>query len=232
MFTHDPVEFPRLKQCNLPIGRVYQIESGQHAGAVYPSITRILAASPKPQLEAWKQRVGPEEAKRVVSRAGIRGASIHRLAENYLGNNPLPEVMPNITGMWRFLAPWLETNITRVVAQEQDVYSHRLKVAGRMDLLADVTQLLSIVDVKSAERFKREAWVRDYFLQVTFYGCAVYELTGLRVKKLVLPIVSPEGLQVFECGPLDHFDELKTRIDGFYQTFNPATNSFAGKYAV
>jgi hypothetical protein len=230
MFIHEPVEFPRLKQCNLPIGRVYQIESGRHRGAVFPSITRILASSPKPHLEAWKQRVGMDEAKKIVARAGIRGASVHRLAENYLGNEALPEVTPNITEMWRHLQPWLGENITRVVAQEQDVYSHKLKVAGRMDLLADVKSLLSIVDVKSAERFKKREWIEDYFIQCTFYACAVYELTGLKVKQLVLPIVNPSGLQVEIAKPTEYLPQLMARIDLFYQSFDPETNSFAGKH--
>lgn len=229
MFLHEPVEFPRLKQCNLPIGRVYQIESGQHKGSVYPSITRILASSPKPQLEAWKKRVGAEEAKKIVARAGIRGTSVHRLAENYLGNEDLPEVMPHITGMWKHLMPWLHDNITRVIVQEQDVYSQKLKVAGRMDLLADVKDLLSVVDVKSAERFKKREWITDYFIQCTFYACAVYELTGLKVKQLVLPIVNPDGLQVEIAKPTEYLPQLMERIDLFYQTFDPATNSFAGK---
>jgi hypothetical protein len=32
-------------------------------------------------------------------------------------------------------------------------------------------------------------------------------------------VVSPVGLQVFECSPRKHMDELFARIETFYQTY-------------
>jgi genome maintenance exonuclease 1 len=235
MFIHESVEFPTLKQHNLSIGRVYRVESGKDAGAVYPSITRILAARPKPALEAWKARLGRAEAAKQTARAGAQGANVHKLAECYLGNEELPSYGPNVTELWQHLHPWLHDNITAVIAQEQDVYSNKLQVGGRMDLLAnvrvwdtirsDIRGELAVVDIKTAKQEKRLEWVRDYFLQGTFYACAVFELTGLRVKKIVLPITHPGGLQVVECKPTEYLDELRERIDEFYLTYEPSANT-------
>lgn len=227
MFIHESVDFPSLKQHNLSIGRVYKVENGSDAGAIFPSITRVLSAKPKPHLEAWKDRVGRKEAAKITSRAGVQGSNLHHLAECYLGNHELPKHPPNVAELWQHVHPWLTSNITRVVVQEQDVYSRLLKVAGRMDLLADVVRELAVVDLKTATRPKREDWIEDYFLQGTFYACAVYELTGLKPKKVVLPIVNPTGLQVFTCKPADYLSRLQERIAEFYQYYDFTANAVA-----
>lgn len=225
MFIHEAVDFPTLKQQNLSIGRVYSVLTGKHAGQVFPSITRILAAKPKPHLIAWRERLGPVEAAKQSARASAQGANVHKLAECYLGNEELPSYGPNVTELWQHLHPWLTTNITSVIVQEQDVYSHLLKVGGRLDLLARLLKDAAVVDIKTSKGEKREDWIRDYFLQGTFYACAVYELTGIKVKKIVLPVVNPNGLQVFEAPAMKHFDELKSRIDEFYRSYDPAANT-------
>jgi genome maintenance exonuclease 1 len=201
---------------------VYLVEDGSDKGEVYPSITRILAAKPKPALEAWKKRVGKREAARVSQVATVQGGNVHKLSECYLGNEPLPDYSPNVKELWRSLYPWFDEHITAVIAQEQDVYSRKLKVGGRMDLLAEVDGDLAVVDIKTAKQEKREEWVQDYFLQETFYAVAVYEITGQLPKRLILPVVSPYGLQLFESTPMQHFAELRQRIAEFYLTYEAA----------
>lgn len=222
-FSHDDsLKFPKLKQHNSSIGRVYSVEDGKHKGKVYPSITRVLSAKEKPALEAWKKRVGAKEAARITQVARVQGGNVHKLLECYLENEPLPEASPNVAELWGKVHPWFDAHITRVRAQEQDVFSHKLRVAGRMDLLADVDMDLAVVDLKTAKQEKLEAWVQDYFLQCTFYAVSVYELTGQLPKKIILPVVSPYGLQLFESTPAKHFAELQRRIDEFYLTYEAA----------
>lgn len=222
-FKHNAdLMFPRLKQVNSSVGRVYLIESGAHTGDVYPSITRILGAKPKPALEAWEKRVGKAEAARVRQTATVQGAGVHKLAECYLGNELLPDATPNVKELWRSLHPWLDEHITTVFAQEQDIYSHKLKVAGRMDLLAEVDHELAVVDIKTSKSEKKEDWIADYFLQATFYAVALYETMRLLPNHIYLPIVSPYGLQVFHSTPAQHFAELRSRIAEFYLTYEAA----------
>lgn len=221
MFLHESLEhLPQLRQVATTLGRVYEVKTGRDAGAVYPSITRILGAKPKPGLDAWRQRVGTAEAAKITTRAGIRGSSVHKLAECYLGNLELPEYTPSIAELWSPLRDWLAEHITVVRAQECDVYSNKLKVAGRMDLLADYEGVLSVVDIKTSTKPKIDAYVQDYYHQTCFYSCALYEMMGLRVKKIVLPIVNPEtGIQVFVSEPMRHFAGLKSAIDDFYVSY-------------
>jgi len=219
-FVHDDsLIFPRLTQVNLPSGRVYRVEDGTYAGQVLPSITRILGAKPKPQLEAWKERVGAEEAAKVSARATSTGSSLHKIAECYLANDQLPRYSPFIAELWFRLRPWINQNITCVYEQECDVCSFKLGAAGRLDLLAGYQGEPAIVDFKQSKDVKKEEYVQDYKIQGTFYACAVYEITGILVKKIVIPVVSPDALQVFITTPSAHFTELRERIMEFYLNY-------------
>lgn len=220
MFQHDTsLNFPSLRQCNLPTGRCYVAEEGEHKGQVLPSITRVLGKKEKPQLDAWKKRVGSEEAARVSARATVQGSALHKTMECYLNNEGLPRISPNVAELWQYLRKWLDKNITCVYAQEQDVASFVLGAAGRLDLLAGHLDMIAVVDAKSSSRPKRDEWIEDYFIQGTFYALAVFETTGRIVKKIIFPIASPEGLQVFETSPMKHFADLRHRIEDFYTNY-------------
>lgn len=225
-FNHDSLlNLPTLKQHNSSIGRVYMVEDGSDKGLVYPSITRILGSKVNPGLVRWRERVGAKEAARVSAVATSIGGNCHKRSECYLNNEELPVSSSSVMELWAHLRPWFDKNITTVFAQEQNVYSRKLKVAGRVDLLALVGGRRAVVDIKTAAKEKLEAWVQDYFLQLTFYSLAAYELTGKPFKHLVLPVVNPNGLQVFESTPAAHFDELRERIDEFYRSYSYAANT-------
>lgn len=218
MFAHDTsLSFPTLTQVNNASGRVYRVGGTEY---VLPSITRALGAKPKPGLIAWRQRVGAAEAARVSQRATSRGTKLHALAECFLRNQDLPKSDPLTGELWRHICPWIATHVTCVYAQEQPVFSLRLGAAGQLDLLADVDGIFSVVDFKTSEKPKKIEYIDDYFLQGTFYSCATYELTGRAPKQMVFPIVSPTGLQVFVSQPRKHFDELRNRIEFFYETLD------------
>jgi len=217
MFHHyPPLSLPTLAQMNLKTGRVYHVLNGADSGVHYPSITRVLGAKPKPQLEAWKRRVGHQEAQRVSQAASGRGKKLHALVEEYVGNHPIGTIEPHVNELWQHLSPWLDAHITGVYGQECDLYSRKLAVAGRTDMIATVDGALAIVDFKQANRPKRPEYVGDYYLQGTFYSLALYELTGMQAKHIVIPVASPEGLQVFVTQPKLHYQELFKRIKDFY----------------
>jgi hypothetical protein len=216
---HAALNLPRLEQRNLDSGRVYAVLG---TDLVYPSITRVLGAKPKPHLAAWRERVGHDEANRISKAASGRGTKLHSLAEQYLGNKSVDTVEPHVMELWRYLRPWLDAHITGVYAQEVDLYSDKLMVAGRTDLVADVDGVLSIVDFKQANKPKKESYIHDYYLQGTFYALALYERTGMKCKQVLFPITSPEGTQIFVTKPANHYDELFTRIEEFYSLYAEA----------
>ena len=229
-FEHAPFVFPRLQQVNHRAGRVYQVLSGEHFGQEYPSITRVLGAKPKPELAAWKKRVGSAEAARITTESTTRGTSLHILAESYINNEAdqvataLPTLTDDVRQFWNDLSPWIDAHVQRVHGQEQDVYSAHLNVAGRMDLLATVDGDLAVVDFKTSRRPKKRDYVLDYFLQGCFYSLCVFEHTGQKVKRIIFPIVSPEGLDIFETTPAVEFEGLRQRIADYYAHYHTTTS--------
>jgi genome maintenance exonuclease 1 len=218
-FYHQPFIFPKLQQRNLPEGRVYEVLD---TGERFPSITRVLGAKPKPALDAWKRRVGTAEAQRITQESTSRGTSLHALAEAYLDNLPidLSTTDDTVRDYWSKLSPWMHDHLQTIHAQEQDTYSAYLKVAGRMDLLATVDGELSVVDFKTSRRLKKEEYVRDYYLQGCFYALCVFEHTGKKVSRIIFPIVSPDGFQIFETKPAEQYTTLRERIDEYYSHYH------------
>lgn len=197
---------------------MYRVEDGADAGLSFPSITRVLGSLPNPGLAQWKKRVGATEAARVSRVATTQGTAVHALAEAFLDNTldeSTLDITPNVRELWSRLRPWIAEHVQLMHAQEQDVYSTRLGVAGRVDLFATVNDELTVVDFKTASRPKDRAYVDNYFVQGTFYALAIFERTGLRVRRIVLPIVSPTQLQVFTGTPAEYFPKLQDAIRYF-----------------
>lgn len=215
------LSLPTMVQKNLSSGRVYQVADGKYKGKVYPSITRVLKAKAKPQLEEWKEKVGEKEANLVSYVASLRGTRLHALAEAYLTNQPLPRIEPFERVLWQFLQPWLTKHVSTVYKVEVDLFSNKLGVAGRTDGLVYIDDMLSVIDFKQANKPKLEKYIGDYKLQGTFYALAAYELTGVPVKQIVIPITSPEGTEVFRTTPRKHYHELLDRIALFYENYDP-----------
>src|SRR5260370_34726604 len=112
MFVHrDSFLFHKLTKVNLDNGGYCRVDEGPHKDAAYPSMTRVLRHQLNPALEAWKLKVGPEEAERKRTMGQNRGNSIHSIAEEYLKNNPLPKMLPHVAEMWQTTRKWIDAHI-------------------------------------------------------------------------------------------------------------------------
>ena len=79
----DDIEMSVRKEIN---GKRVYVTPG---GNVYPSITSILGSQPKPGIEEWKEKVGYQEAKRIMKESAALGTMVHSLCEDYLYNDKL-----------------------------------------------------------------------------------------------------------------------------------------------
>ena len=198
MFNHVNWEhkLPELECETLPTGRTYKTPEGKR----YPSVTTVLGDESKAGIIAWRKRIGEEEANKISSQAGTRGTAVHTLAENYINNDPnwAKGAMPSNLFAFNQIKPILDSNMDNVYAQEVPLYSDRLQVAGRVDLIADWVGQLSIVDFKTSRKPKKEEYIQNYFMQASFYAAAFYEMTGISIKRSVILIaVDGEDPQVF-----------------------------------
>ena len=176
-------------------------------GLLYPSVTTITSQHGKDKILEWRKRVGEEEANRISTRASNRGTKVHKICENYLNNeedyartNPahIHKTMPDTIAMFKSLQPLLDEHVNNIHALEIPLYSHHLKVAGRVDCIAEYDGKLSIIDFKTSGRLKEESWIKGYFMQCSAYAVMYEERTGIPVSQIVIMIaVESEHPQVF-----------------------------------
>jgi hypothetical protein len=176
-------------------------------GLLYPSVTTITGQHGKDKILEWRRRVGEEEANRISTKASNRGTKVHKICENYLNNeedyartNPahIHKTMPDSIAMFKSLQPLLDEHVNNIHALEIPLYSHHLKVAGRVDCIAEYDGKLSIIDFKTSGRLKEESWIKGYFMQCSAYAVMYEERTGIPVSQIVIMIaVESEHPQVF-----------------------------------
>ena len=149
------------------------------------SITSITSHFNKEIFINWRKRVGTEEADRITKRATSRGTDMHTLVEHHLKNEDLPKVQPISDFLFKISKEKLK-NINNIHALEGSLYSKHLGIAGTVDCIAEYDGELAIIDFKTSAKPKPREWIEHYFVQCMAYGCMLYELTGISVKKLVI----------------------------------------------
>jgi genome maintenance exonuclease 1 len=161
----------------------------------------------KDGLEKWKKSVGEEQAAKIVTQAGIRGTEVHLIAEEYIDNKPDYAVGKMPSNMFTFnqIKPLLDKHLDNIWFQEAPLYSHFIRVAGRVDLVAEWNGKLSIIDFKTSRKPKKREWITNYFMQESFYAVAFEERIGKPIKQLVTIVaVDGDDPQVFIENRDDH----------------------------
>ena len=204
-FKHNLITIEDINATTTDSGRVYQTPDGK----LYPSVTTVLSEHTKKGVMEWRERVGEEEANKVSRRSAVRGTRFHTLAEKYLKNE--------LTGgdfslldyeMFKVAQPVLD-KIDNIRAQEVGLWSHHLRLAGRVDCIAEYEGKLSIIDFKTARREKDVDHIQHYFMQAAAYAIMFEERTQIPVNRLVITIVVEDGfMQIFESRRDYHVEQL------------------------
>jgi genome maintenance exonuclease 1 len=193
MFEHiTGIELPDLKVEMTDLGRFYITPEGKK----YPSVTTVLsAASDNSWKEEWIARVGKEKAERISRKATSRGTAVHEIIEQYLKNNKnyAQGHMPSNIANFKYIKHFLDTHIGKIAGLELPLYSDVLRIAGRVDCIAEWDKTLAIVDFKTSRKEKSRDDIHSYFLQCSAYSYMFYERTSLLAKKLVVVMSVDEG---------------------------------------
>lgn len=189
MFIHVDLNLPELKRENIDGVRYYTI-NGENKKLV--SITSVISHYNKEKFSQWRKRVGDAEANRITARATSRGTDTHTLIENYLLNQELPEVQPISEHLFNIAKPTLN-RINNIRTLEGSLFSEILGVAGSVDTIAEFDGELAVIDYKTSKEPKPRDWIDSYFVQTMFYGMALYEMTGIQIKKLVIIMTCENG---------------------------------------
>lgn len=216
MFNIDLIDLPTLVRIDGE-QRFYETPTGQK----YPSVTTVLSAmSDKTAITQWRARVGEAEANRVTNRATRRGTAVHKLCEDYVLNKhvDLLTEMPINVNMYKQLEKFLYYNVNNIMSSEGSLYSHKLKVAGSVDLIAYYQGKPAIIDFKTSTKTKRRDWIENYFLQASMYSFMLWEMTGLHHPNIVIAIAIEEEdeAQVFEDNASNWIDKAKDMCRKFH----------------
>jgi len=198
-------------------GRVYITPNGNR----YPSVTTVLSATDsKEGLIAWRERVGEEEANKIMGRSARRGTELHSICEKYLLNEMTPiklrMMMPHVKELFYKIKPFIDTSLNKVYALEQVLYSNKMKIAGRTDCICQWNGVLSILDFKNSVKIKKEEYIQDYFLQCTAYALMFEEIVGIPIEQIVILVGVEQGNgQIFIKEKSNYVETLQNRINSY-----------------
>lgn len=218
LFEHKEIDlgYEDLNAETGPTGRKYLGPNG----VSYPSVTTVLSILSEEHIQAWRARVGEEEANKISHRASTRGTAVHSIIEKYINNEEdfAEGFMPNILDNFMSVRPVLDDRIGSIYAQEVALYSDHLGLAGRVDCIGMFDGRLSVIDFKTSKKLKKKEWIEGYFIQETAYAIMWEERTGMPITQLVTIIaVDNEPAQVFKEHRDNWAPKLLETIDEYHR---------------
>ena len=202
-FNHVDLILPKLERETIDGIRYYKVPDQDEILRLF-SITSVTSHVNREIFVKWRKRIGEEAAEKITKAATSRGTDMHSLVENYLYNKDLPSVPPLPDFLFKIAKVELN-RITNIHALEDSLYSKQLGIAGTVDCIAEYNGELAIIDFKTSKKPKPREWIDHYFVQCMAYGCMLYEITGIMVKKLVIIMSCENG----ECVVYEEYDKSK-----------------------
>ena len=203
MFDHVDLNLSPLEREHIDGVRYYKIPDEDELVKMV-SITSVTSHFNKEIFINWRKKVGNKEADRVTKAATSRGTDMHTLTEHYLKNDDLPTVQPISDFLFKIAKTELN-KINNIYALEGPLYSKQLGVAGTVDCIAEYNGELAIIDFKTSKKPKPRDWIEHYFVQCMAYGCMLYEMRDIPIKKLVIIMACENG----ECKVYEEYDKAK-----------------------
>lgn len=203
-----------------PVELVVKESSGKRfyttpEGNAYPSVTTVINLKKKEFFAEWR-RNNPSEAKRVT----VRGNKFHSCVESYLLNEHKEDGDNFPSFAEKFLFQQLQSELDKIDnirMLEGTLWSDMLKMAGRVDCVADYNKKLSIIDFKTSGKEKKREYIEEYFLQATAYSIMLKERYDVSCKNIVILITSEDGTtQVFQENPIYWVPKLKETIEYYW----------------
>ena len=203
MFNHVDLNLVPLEREHVDGVRYYKVPDEEELIKM-GSITSVTSHFNKEIFINWRKKVGNETADKITKAATKRGTDMHTLTEYYLKNDDLPDVPPISEFLFKIAKSKLNL-INNIYALEGPLYSKQLGIAGTVDCIAEYNDELAIIDFKTSKKPKPREWIEHYFVQAMAYGCMLYEMRNIYVKKLVIIMACENG----ECVVYEETDKAK-----------------------
>lgn len=186
----------------------------------YPGVTRILGGTKDMTgLIAWRNRVGDEEADRILKESQSIGTSLDKLVMKCFESDFNQDDHKDEPGfdLYRQLKAPLKK--VEPISLQLKVWSDKLKVMGYLDILGFYDGDLTLMDVKNTKTTKNREYVEDYFLQCTLYSLMLYDLLGIEVKQIALLMADRSSTvpQIFVERTSKYVREAVRRVNAYYR---------------
>ena len=184
-------EYPNLERVDTDIGRHYLDSDNKPV----PSVTTVLSGTSKSKdgLVQWRNRVGDEEADRIIKQSTDIGTAVHEAIEKFLNKegwdnfeNTSDQILAkNISN--KFIKDALK-GITEIWGLEVGLILDNL-YAGTADCVGLYRDIPTLIDFKTAKKIKKRDWIEDYFLQGCAYANAHNVMFGTDIQQIVILMV-------------------------------------------
>ena len=192
-----------------------------------PSVTTILSATQSPEkkagLDAWRERVGHQEAQRIMNQAATRGTEMHYVLENYI----------NGTGYFNLSKEGAQARLMahRVIEDGlgplKTIYGSEVNLAyedrwaGSTDLVGIFDDKPTIIDFKQSNKPKREEWIEDYYYQIAAYSLAHKKQHGEILQGFIAICTKDllfQGFRMDKDKLSEYEDKWFKRVEQYYST--------------
>ena len=183
--------YPELKRQESDKGRFY-LDSKNHP---VPSVTTVLnkTSNKEDSIQQWRNRVGEEEANRIIKQSTDIGTMVHEALELYLNEQEWRNFSDNQDGVLaeRMTEKFIESglnSITEVWGLEVGLILDGL-YAGTADCVGKINGVPSLIDFKTARKMKKREWIEDYFLQCCAYANAHNVMFDTDINQIVILMI-------------------------------------------
>ena len=183
--------YPELKRQESDEGRFY-LDSKNNP---VPSVTTVLnkTSNKKDSIQQWRNRVGDEEANRIIKQSTDIGTMVHEALELYLNEQEWRNFSDNQDGVLaeRMTEKFIESglnSITEVWGLEVGLILDGL-YAGTADCVGKINGEPSLIDFKTARKMKKREWIEDYFLQCCAYANAHNVMFNTEINQIVILMI-------------------------------------------
>jgi len=215
--------YPKTKREMIDGLRHYDIDSKEKL----PSVTTILKATESPEkqesLQRWREKMGGENATRIVDESAARGTAMHLILEKYIekqGYLDLTQVGQQAHNMAIRVIEQGLCNVSEYYGLEATLYYPGL-YAGATDLIAVHKGQDAIVDFKQTNKPKKREWIEDYCLQLAAYAMAHNYVYKTSITKGVVMMCSKDNYYQEFVIEGEEFKKYKhqwlERVDQYYK---------------
>tara|TARA_Y100000590_G_scaffold345934_1_gene395917 strand:- start:1491 stop:2162 length:672 start_codon:yes stop_codon:yes gene_type:complete len=210
MFNHlEGYESVSLPTETINGKRYYTTPEGKH----YPSVTTVTGMLNKVWIKKWRKAVGEEKANKISRQAATRGTRYHQLQEDFLNNILTEERLQQATPLDLLMfnqTKDITSKLGDIYMLEGSMYSNELKMAGRVDCIADFAGKVSVVDFKTSTKRKTPSKIKNYFLQETAYAKMFEEMYDTKIERIVTIVAVEETgqSQLFVEEPDKWYEQL------------------------